>query len=538
MNNASKNTLRIEEEISIGIDESLKSAYLKFREKDTFPNWTFNFTDSKWIIQTPNKVSFEVPKNFEWTILPSEQYQSTLMWIYSLNWLQAYLQQSSNPDSERVFSIIRSFRDFVSSPLGEERLGTLTSRDHMTAELIRSLCYLLIKIEDSDLDQVLLELLTKFLNWSLNPENIANNNHGMMLSNAILHSCHLLVFSQNKEVFEYALMHLKTIVSNAFDSSGLCVENTPSYHAFYIRYIEALLKEAEFITKNGSEYIHFLEEILSKAKISLAKTVLPNGLLPPLGDGHLSSVNRDLGLLNDGDFFSQESGFYCNRTGNLYFSFKCGQSSITHKHSDDNSIFLFYKDKPIILDCGFYNYDWQDPVTQCVKSQRGHSGPYWRKFDPLYPATLYKQGAERVKTQIVISRDKESTCLSGISTIDDQYKTIRTIDISSPSKFRINDKFVGPDNEEAVVRFLINPDFSINIQGTSIYCENTDVTLEFNFDFSPKINLTKGNYDPSESGWYANDFGIYSPCWCIEIAPSAQSNSLNTSISLTPKNKV
>lgn len=516
--------------------------YLRLRKQDYNPAWVIDSQGAgTYEAVTPNQVSltFTAPVDFSWA--PPQQYQSTMLWFHSLAWLKVIADKFA--DFEFINAVISDYHQFLFSEESEEILQTLTSRDHLAAEQIRSITYLLAtqKVENTDLCR---EILEKILDWALIPENVKKNNHGMMLVASLLHIPLFFENSRTVEIEPYSTAQLIDIISDAFDSTGLCKENSPIYHRFYITYISRLVAEIDVIPQVNEKLVNFLHETLLVAQRTIEEIALPNGALPPFGDGNLTEPLYEVPTQNS-TFYSQESGFYCNRsiTGQKYFSVKSGYSSITHKHADDTSIFYWYKGEPIIADAGFYNYDWQDPKTVVVKSQRGHSGAFFTRFDHLYPGALFPLNKPlRVHSSLDVTQENNLTKIRATSTVDERYSVERKIQFSHLNNILMSDTFDGPSEDSGrVSRFLVPGHLGLLPveQGVKILGENFTMTVVIK---NGEYSIVRGLHEDGTpvKGWDVHkQFHSLKPCWLVEITPTA--NTVVTNLLLKehtePENK-
>ncbi|MDD6910150.1 hypothetical protein [Actinobacillus minor] len=513
--------------------KKLYPEYMLLRNKDITPSWKITSVDqSNYKAITPNKILIEISSqiNTAFNIETTPQYQSTMLWYHSLAWLRIIYNEHNN--DAFVNDFIDAYCSFVYSELSDEIFGSLTSRDHLVAEQIRNLTYLLgqddIRFTNKTTTK---KILRKLINWATVPSNIANNNHGMMLVSALLHvplfiemseseRCNLITLSSNR---------LIEIIESAFDNYGLCNENTPVYRNFYIRFLRNQIAELNFLKKYDDRYsiiVTKLSEILSMAEHTLTLVALPTGILPPFGDGNLNS-QEVVEPLDFAEFYSSDSGFYARKHKKLrsrYFSMKCGYSSATHKHSDDTSIFYWYDGFPIITDAGFLNYDWKDPQNVLVKSQRGHSGAFYYKYDDLYPITLYRDGSSksRIVSKMNVEKSENLTIIKGNVCIDNKYNVEREVKFSHLNNILILDRFTSnelAEDLEKCIRFLIPIEHKVELYSDYVLISNTTFKLKLIYK-SGTVSIKKGilkNGQPYE-GWVVNTpFKDLKECNTIEI---------------------
>ena len=514
-----------------------KDVYLESRNKDYDPGWSIINNDSQgYTALTPNKVSIQLIEDDDFRESPQEQYQSTMLWYHSLAWLKVIEKEFK--DRSFINNSIMNYHRFMMSDAAEEVYSTLTSRDHLVAEQIRSITYLLATgfVEHVDECQ---EMLLHLLEWGMIPENVKDNNHGMMLVASMLHIPLFCKIDNETSVEEYATAHLQKIISGAFDTTGLCKENSPLYHKFYITYIDRLINELDIIADPNLSIHQELKKIRDLAQHALLSISLPDGSLPPFGDGNLTPpIYKE--TKESTEFFSKESGFFCSKTGHgrkKYFSMSCGYSSTTHKHVDDTSIFYWFDGQPIITDAGFFNYDWQDPRTLAVKSQRGHSGAFFNKFDDIYPAAMYREGAERVESTLDLKHENHLKKLVGECLIDGKFKTIREVRFSHLNNIIVSDKFIGDTSEGVVSRYLIPESLSVRNVEDGITISNDQFEMFIKIK-GGSYTLSRGLQESSEPryGWEVDEpYSSLKPCWELSISPSQGSFTVTTNLLLTEK---
>lgn len=517
--------------------------YLTMRNKEFSPPWKIEKIGNFYQSITPNKIELQLSNQIN-TLLNPPQYQSTMLWYHSLSWLKVIVNEYQ--DFEFANQVIDSYYKFIISDESETILQSLTSRDHLVAEQIRTLTFLLAHAQFTSKQQAEV-ILSQLINWALLPNNIHNNNHGMMLAVSLLHTPLFI----DIKISEFITPKILEIIKSAFDSQGLCNENTPAYHNFYIQYIKQIigeLGELNVITDeniNYSNLINELKQILQIAEKTLSVVVLPNGALPPFGDGILSK-EKLTSPLEYAEFFSQESGFYVFKHKKLkprYFAMKCGFSSITHKHCDDTAIFYWYDGMPIITDAGFLNYDWEDPKNILVKSQRGHSGAFFKKFDVYYPGALYRpkndtKKKNRVFSSMEMNVEENLRNITGKVSIDEHYHIQRQIKFSHLNNILITDTFSSKEkNSEKCVRFLIPKEHHVAIEENVILISNVNFELTLKFT-TGQVSIRKGvmeNNIPA-IGWLAEkQFSDLVECWVIEINLPPNINRTTTNLILTEK---
>ena len=491
------------------------------------PRFTWGFERlpdaNGWRISTPNRASVELAPAPNWLMEPENQYQSTLLWVYSLRYLEYIVVDHG--DIGYADNIVNSFAEFLESPPGEKRLKTLSSRDHMTSEILHTVTFLGSLTEFTAHDAAA-SIIDSCLRWAAD-DNIAVNNHGMMLCASLMQVTRHFEGQNAAAIYEFAATELLDILQEVFDEDGMCSENSPSYHRYYIRYLQGLLQRLPSHNLPAvSSLLHHIHDFLAQAQLALDRITLPNGYLPPLGDGNLENVARaGTSFTAEAETYSPYNGFYSHRKKNIYFAFKCGHSSITHKHADDTSIYLWAAGQTFITDAGHYNYDSADPINVAIKSQRGHSGAFFREFDEYYPGRLYLPSTPL--TSGILNRDDQGK-LSGTAFYNDVGTIMRTVSWETDFEITLVDRFSTISNAHPVIRFVVPSDIHVTLDenGLSLQGKKARVYIQIQdpgTSVSPanRLRLSFGDSDSDEPfGWIADTFNHAEPAWNIQYSPA------------------
>lgn len=352
----------------------MKKFYIENLLEPSHKSWKINEIDDCVYLTAPNGTSFTILLNdpIDFSQDFELQPQSARMWLWSLG----YLPLLKNINFKR--KIINEFLIFIQSELWGILCLKSSSMDHCAAIRIRSLCHE-FNLDDS-CDSYLgdiKKIVSISCEYALAPGNLIQNNHGMMLSFALLHAVE--IFDLDQCYCDIANNFLKILFSEVFDRDGMSNENTIGYHDFYCK----TLAQLHLFLSNFSDdldFIKYIDDLHNKAKVALYKCVWPDGGLPPIGES--SAYPTKYSSINGVHYF-KESGLFVRKNEKFYFSVVCGSRGETHKQMDDGSFTLKYKGVLFITDGGLYNYDRHDPFRRHFNSQRSHSGFYFSEFDNL-----------------------------------------------------------------------------------------------------------------------------------------------------------
>lgn len=481
--------------------------------------WEARFESGLLVVTTPIKSEFFFSSldDFFWRNIPIDQEQSNMLWLYSLGYLPILAEDFR--DFDLVKNILLSFEGFIVNDRAEGKAARMSSWDHCLALMLRSLTSLyalniLHNDRDEKLSNIIFKLVLFCLNQTRKPGIIRDNNHGMILCFSLMHA-ELLPFEEVKLLTDGVSLRLLDIVKKSFDDHGVCVENSPIYHDMYLKFIWQIVN---FIKEVGGYDIEVsLTEIGHKANRALQRIVLPDGSLPPMGDGNL--VAKKINSIS-GDLFSKDTALYVRKSKNIYFSLKCGCCSITHKHMDDTSINLWCQGQDLIGDCGVYNYDRKNKYTVLTKSQRGHSGAFYREYDYFFPGAIYKRDSSRLKSSLDIDEtSKGSLRLIADSCYDGVEKIRREVFIKNKS-IHLVDSFLS-DNCFGVSRFIFSKESKISLIRSKLSVIIGEVEMTLEFLSTAKVSIFNGDEDDLK-GFRARGFNKIDACYCVEFEPQSR----------------
>ncbi|MHA7303928.1 heparinase II/III family protein [Arthrobacter sp. TMN-49] len=486
-------------------------------------------SEGELIVNLPNNVTVSpFESNFRFDGIEYEQLQSTLLWIHSIGYLPQLFSK------EGGMSLISGFLDeyvpFIQSVAWLEVSSQMTSLDHAIAMRIRTTCMLFAQYANIDRDppEILFELLELDMQWAGIESNYARNNHGMMLATAVLHVAYMFPLFGTSEIEMLAERQLHSIVSDAFDSTWICKENTAGYQAFYVRFCRDILR---FITacKRSGNFEQTISAMLQPATKTLQTLVLPNGDFPAMGD----SGGGPSGFKSvDGSIFSEESGLYVEKRSGVYRSLKCGFSSYVHKHADDTSLTLSVGGDELLLDGGLHSYDWSDSYTLAVKSQRGHSGVFFPRFDELYSGMLYDPRHNRVASSLsIVDRGTPNEYFVGRCAVNGTHHVKRSVTFGDGA-MAVQDFFTCRDqfDDVAVQRFLLPLGAEIAYSQGEIRVTTVEAWMTIQFDPLRKFVVRSGTKGQLPAGWISRQWGIKLPCVAVDILPRDGWSTMDASI--------
>lgn len=442
----------------------------------------------------------------EWEeVFSSASNPSELLWATSLNYmvdLHKYDPAYATSALEAFYSAFWDSSSKISRILG-------SSWDHCSSMRLKALTAL-----TGSNDPKMEHLADRYLQQEMAAEDywlqIERNNHGLMLLDALIAVG--LVSADSSEVLQRAVVELDRILGFVFGDDGFCNENSPAYHHLYVRLVEGLI--TKYRDRPGCESIvETAERYFETIKSSMSWVVKPNGDIPPLGDSNPSGSNYES---KNGTFFSERVGLWVYKHAGLYLTFTCGFENLTHKHADDTSITLSYRGEDLITDAGTASYKYSDPRILALRTQKGHSGVYFPRFDNYHPAKLYGKGIETKSALIAAS---ESSARGGYM-ISGNHIAHRHVTVLSPTKIRIEDHASSISQSRAVIRFIVPAHVSVGVASSGFLLSGGSVSAKITFSERVRVRVAVGEDEDPYKGWISVKPNETTPAQCVEVSRS------------------
>jgi hypothetical protein len=249
--------------------------------------------------------------------------------------------------------------------------------DHTTANRTQALIHYLYLADELNRDideEKWISLLKKHSEIMSNDEIYKFNNHGLMMDRSLMILGYIL---DDKSSITKGKSRAVNTFWYSFSSQGIHLENSPQYHTMVVRMyneIEAYLNKKD--DSLGEHVVNYLK--LAKEYIPLVTK--PNQRLSSIGDSGSDKQPREKQYKN---IYDREAGIsilqYKDPTP-FFVTFIAGYSSRVHKHKDDLSITLNYKEKDFFVDPGKYSYT-RNKTRTYITSPSAHSTFYLQDFN-------------------------------------------------------------------------------------------------------------------------------------------------------------
>lgn len=264
----------------------------------------------------------------------------------------------------------------------------MTWYDHPTANRTQVLVDLIFELQSTNYKgdlEIYFKQLEIHCDYLMNDKNYRPNNHGLMMDRALIISGLVL---NNELYFLKGKSRAQQTFWLSYSHNGVHLENSPEYHNMVTR----IYTEIEnYLNKNDSTLGNEINQMLETARGILSEIKKPNNLVPAIGDSSELSLNN--GELSWKNFSDEESGLtiFKNKPNKLYLAFICGFSTGTHKHEDDLSIILNYKNKDYFSDSGKYNYISNRNRWHIVSNKAHSSFQLEEKYERLHENKFTKE---------------------------------------------------------------------------------------------------------------------------------------------------
>jgi hypothetical protein len=480
----------------------------------------------------------------EWDRKFATQANSNIMWLFSLDWigrlLSTFQQRKDGGSLQIAVAALNSFLDYSSRPSNQTAIGTIYAGDHSASNRVTVLIkFIQVMRGRPGVDSALLERVCACLkywsDWLADPKHYAKHNHGLMGSVALLHSAVQFGTAPYARAYlDVATNRIIELGRNSFDRDGLCNENTIGYHNFNLHLYRGLLKFCKHYGLSDA-LSTFLEGIIYRATKALEFCIWQDGSIPPIGD---SPVYQSKIVSQNVSRCFPESGFAVVKNDDLYLSIQCGARTEVHKHVDDSSMTLRYKNRDILIDGGSYTYDRADPYRRCIESSFGHSGLFLKEFDGLLRGEFRKKfGPVSGKVERFEESDDGVRVKCVYSVNKGRAVFERNIFVCWPDEVAIVDSVAFsevPASSETVQRFLFGP--TLDVQ----FGERNKLVLASD-DFSSTLfqlldcdgDLYRGEDASPVRGWFSKKYREVLPTYGVDFVQKAQMSQFATIIKLS-----
>lgn len=313
-------------------------------------------------------------------------------------------------------------------------------------------------------------LLLKHADFLFEDENYKENNHGIMMDNALLCTSFFINDTKKKKMYqEKSISRLYKTINRDFSEKGVHLENSPEYH----KLVRILFQRTEYLLDSIDIIIPTpLKDKLEKTYNYNQLILKPDSYYPLIGDtGQIKEQTTKKIYKN---FVDTEAGQciiqYKDKLDNLnskHLVFLSGYSKLTHKHYDDLSFVYFENGNDIFIDSGKYSYNKNNEVRKYIISPSAHNTLLIKDMEYKY------SDYENDKENLGIKEYKETEDYTKVRGINNLYKD------TNISRTLINTK-------EGII-FIVD---EIDSQNKQLYYQNFNLAPDAKVKYKDKKSIT------------------------------------------------
>ena len=338
-----------------------------------------------YFYEGPHFDVIKMSKNFRnWDYQHTISANTYQLYLHCLNIItlltNAYIKSNKIKYLRKAYKILCSWQDYNIRNCSVKRRYVWV--DHSASFRIFNILYFYLYAKDKIQvdDNLIVDIFNEHLDF-LDNYAYMKDNHGIMLDRSLLVLSFFIIDNDKRlKIFNKSYYRLREAFFRDFSKRGVHLENSTDYHSMTKNlFIEINTFLKDFSLSLGEEIDYFIEH-----DDYFNYAVKPNHFLPLLGDSGETMVKKC--IKNYNNFIDTSSGvaYLQNEENNFWLSFICGYSKINHKHYDDCSVSLFYKDSDIFIDSGKYNYDKTDKIREYIVSTKAHNTVYVENNYDLY----------------------------------------------------------------------------------------------------------------------------------------------------------
>lgn len=238
-------------------------------------------------------------------------------------------------------------------------------------------------------DDWYIPLLRYHVDWLLDETHLATKNHALHQHQGLVVAAAVL---RDRDALHVACQRMAAQFESTFDEQGANDEGAVGYHEMNLKWWSLAWDRIE---AEGLRIPEFAAERLEAGRTALAQMVLPNGILPQIGDTKRVPVSSGLGeqveyvktqgvhgkppaataVLYDRGYIVSRSGWGEGRPLNQesHMIVRFGHDVLSHSHHDRGSVHLYSRGRTWLTDSGFYSYQTGDSTRQHFLSRDAHN---------------------------------------------------------------------------------------------------------------------------------------------------------------------
>lgn len=487
---------------------------------------------NRWLL--PNGLVVDMANGLDWGVDFTAGANTALLWLHSIPFVHDLVEMHRRTGDAawwtQARTLLLDYLDWL------DRATANHARGWRDEHAVANRCYVLADMayrcppEDVVLRDALRAAVGAHAAWLVRDEHYINNNHGTMMDRALLQLSVLPPGVTGPEAERWrvaALVRLRRMLAITFDADGCCVENSPSYHLLNVALFDAI---ATFLAQHGAaEDAAAIRAILVKATAVSALFLRPDGSLPLIGDTQASVDRPRAGptakvpptLVTRAVF--PGAGHVLLNEVRLRVTARCGGSSFSHRHIDDTSITVRYRERDLVVDAGMYNHDIDDQLRRWFISYRSHSGFFVAACEHVRFANFPNAAS---LGRIVLSELAEGRSFVAMQSHLVPGVTLhRDLLLAAPDAIVLCDRMRADAPQRWRQQFLLHPACTVAVEGRRAVITRDDLVCEI-----VQQGGAAGEWR-TESAWYSETFMKAERTGCIVFTGEACAVDLVTTMS-------
>jgi hypothetical protein len=506
------------------------------------------------------------PYSFEGSLTWTEDPYKDKTWKFYLHCLRMVSFLTNGYEMTKDLRYLRKAEWFINSwmehnPSPEKNVSEWAWSGHGTANRLLNLIYFWTEYKESplyqsDFEEKFINLLQTHGEFLADQKNYEDYNHGIFQDQALIE---LTVFFKqlkgSKTWREIAISRLLSRFNKDVSLSGVHKEHSPAYHVV-VHHLFMSIKD--FMDYHSISYPTNFSKTLYLMQDYLAYITKSNGYLPLVGDTGLSNALNSIEkkhILNEHWSYRSskgkegkkpnksflaylDSGVALFRTdlnkdfsNKLFWFFSSAFNSLIHKHADDLSFELQYKNTDFIVDSGKYNYKESDEYRKYFRSVFAHNSI--AVDGKTYPLSREQIG----KSLLFDSYEHKNTyfLVQGCHELYQGVKIYRTMIQLKDQALVIHDRIYSDKPHQYTQIFNIGNDVTVSKKDKNNYLlvskkEDAAISLK-QMDDPSSVSILEGQENPI-FGWQSFGFNQKHPIKTIHFSKKGDSVEFLTLLQL------
>ncbi|WP_176461872.1 alginate lyase family protein [Anaeromicrobium sediminis] len=358
---------------------------------------------------------------------------------------------------------------------------------------------------------------------------MVNHNHGLDQDIAVFVGATVFdILEESNKYKQIALERLDKQINYLFANDGSYKEHSPHYSLLICTRLFDLLNFA--YSTNQQDKVSNVKTILEKALKFIRDVTYKDGLLSNLGDSENVDVKKyifnkrlrdcQVDIINmveevfngkrKTNAIYKDGNYAILNTEESQLIFSSSFHTRVHKHHDDLSFILYGHNQPLLIDCGKYNYNYNDKERQYVISAMGHNTVMVDDMNTdIKRLNIGKSGI------INYYFGKEKSFVSGIQCLYEGIIHNRSIISIKEKEFIILDEIKGYKNHKFEQLFNFHPTIECQINQNMIVGrleDNSEIYVTDLLRDSKNIILHKGENEQFR-GWCSLEYNKIEPTY-------------------------